>query len=123
MAPKRQNPPPGIGNHMTTDEPATFGYISVQHSDKVRIEQFHDQITAYAEGHDLTIVEIYVDRRVLPGSLLRPGFDTLVGDLKRCSQARVLVPTADHLSPAPSVRAAFLAVLTELGATVVVASS
>lgn len=108
---------------MTTDGPAAFGYIAVQHADEVRIEQFHDQLMAYAEGHGLTVVEIYVDRRVLPGSLLRPGFDTLVGDLKRYSQARVLVPTADHLSPAPSVRAAFLAVLTELGATVVVASS
>ncbi len=107
---------------MTTAGPAAFGYIAVQHADEAEIEQFHDRIMACAEEHGLTIVEIYVDRRIIPGSLLRPGFDTLVGDLKRYSQSRVLVPTADHLSPAPSVRAAFLAVLTELGAALVVAS-
>ncbi|MCM3920615.1 recombinase family protein [Frankia sp. AiPs1] len=107
---------------MTTARPAAFGYIAVQHADEAEIEQFHDQLMAYAESHELVVIEIYVDRRIIPGSLLRPGFDSLVGELKRHSQSRVLVPTADHLSPAPSVRAAFLAVLTELGAALVVAS-
>lgn len=65
---------------------------------------------------------VFGDRRVIPGSLLRPGFDTLVAAIKPHAAARVLVPAPEHLSPAPSVRAALLAVLTELGAAVLVAS-
>lgn len=110
----------GWGNQMTTARSAAFGYIAVQHADEAEIEQFHDELMAYAKDHTLAIVEIYVDRRIIPGSLLRPGLDILISSLKEYDSARVLVPTADHLSPADSVRTAILAHLTALRAVVVV---
>ncbi len=105
---------------MTPVRPSAFGYIAVQHADEAEIEQHHDQLTSYAQDQGFHLVEIYVDRRIIPGSLLRPGLDVLITRLKEYDSAHVLVPTADHLSPATSVRTAILAHLSALGAVVVV---
>ncbi|CAO5183443.1 Resolvase/invertase-type recombinase catalytic domain-containing protein [Frankia sp. AiPs1] len=105
---------------MTAARPSAFGYIAVQHADETEIDEHLDQLTAYAEAEGFHLVEVYVDRRIIPGSLLRPALEVLITQLKQHEGARVLVPTPDHLSPAASVRTAILSHLHALGAAVVV---
>ncbi|SNQ48967.1 conserved hypothetical protein [Frankia canadensis] len=105
---------------MTGARPSAFGYIATQDANETEIEEHLDHLTTYAQAHRLHLIEVYVDRRIIPGSLLRPGLEVLIRELKAYEGARVLVPTADHLSPAISVRTAIVAHLSALGAAVVV---
>jgi hypothetical protein len=97
-----------------------FGYIAVQHANEAEIEKHFGHLTAYAGDQGLHLIEVYVDRHVIPGNLLRPGLDVLMGELGEYKGARVLVPTAEHLSPAVGVRTAIVTHLSAPGADVVV---
>jgi len=56
-----------------TTRPTVYGYISLQHDDEDEVTALHDQLTAYAEAEGLALAEVYVDRNVMPGQIIRPG--------------------------------------------------
>ncbi|SBW20022.1 hypothetical protein FDG2_1569 [Candidatus Protofrankia californiensis] len=100
--------------------PAAFGYFSLAHDDETEVERLHNELAAYASMEGFGLVEIFVDHNMLPGNLLRPGFETLLAGLKDHDGAYVLVPTPNHLSPSEMVRSAIVATLSEFGRNVLV---
>ncbi len=83
-----------------------YGYISLQHDDEDETAALRDRLTVYAEAEGLALVEIYIDRNVRPGQIIRPGLTVLLDAVLRTEGCGVLVPTVNHLSPASAVRRA-----------------
>jgi hypothetical protein len=100
-------------------EPArVYGYISSEHADEAEIDRLHDQLTAHAQAEGLALAEIFVDRCMPPGRIVRPGLTVLLEAVMRAEAAGVLVISADHLSPLPAVRRAIEVEIEVLGARV-----
>ena len=95
-----------------------FGYVRVEDDDETAVDELCDLVEDSRAAEDYDLREVYVDRTP-PGSVVRPGFQALVGALEREEGAHVLVPDLDHLSPLPAVRTALEAKLGSLGSTVV----
>jgi hypothetical protein len=101
---------------------AAYGYISLDGDDDRTIEVLSGQLVAHAAAEGLDLVEIQVDRNVMPARLMRPGLAALLGRLRgRTGRAVVLIPSRDHLSPWRPVRRVIEAELTRLGVAVQVA--
>ena len=93
-----------------------YGYISTGHADEAEIERLHDQLTQHARAKGLTLAEIFVDRRMPPGRIIRPGLTVLLDAVIRSEAAGVLVADLDHLSSLPAVRRAIEVQIEILGA-------
>ncbi|ORT46781.1 hypothetical protein KBI5_23310 [Frankia sp. KB5] len=78
----------------------------MQHDDEAEISRLHDAITVRAEAEGLALAEIYVDRNMPPGRLIRPGLTVLLERLRQHEGSWLVVPTLDHLSSWPVVRRA-----------------
>jgi hypothetical protein len=103
---------------------AAYGYISLVDDDERIIEILSGQLVAHAAAEGLDLVDIQVDRNVLPARLMRPGLTTLFTRLRtRAGRAVVLIPSRDHLSPWRPVRRVIEAELTRLGVAVQVAEA
>ncbi|ABD12249.1 hypothetical protein CcI156_05800 [Frankia sp. CcI156] len=95
-----------------------YGYISSEHADEAEIDRLHDQLTAHAQAEGLALAEIFVDRSIPPGRIVRPGLTVLLEAVMRSEAAGVLVASLDHLSPLPAVRQAIEVEIEVLGARV-----
>lgn len=93
-----------------------YGYISSEHTDEAEIDRLHDQLTAHARAEGLALAEIFVDRCMPPGRIVRPGLTVLLEAVMRSEASGVLVVSADHLSPVPAVRRAIEVEIEVLGA-------
>ena len=97
-----------------------FGYVRVADPEDDALNTLHDLITQFADGEGYTVKGVYADYGTPLDSLVRPGFQALVGVLEeQADVAHVLVPDLDHLSPLPTIRTALRAKLESLGSTVV----
>jgi len=103
--------------------PTVYGYISLQHDDEDEITALHDQLTAYAKDEGLALAEIYVDRNVMPGQIIRPGLTVLLDAVVRTDGCGVLTPTANHLSSSQAVRRAIEMEIEILGGRLTVVES
>ncbi len=101
-----------------------YGYISSEHADEAEIDRLYDQLTAHAqaEGLALALAEIFVDRSIPPGRIVRPGLTVLLEAVMRSEACGVLVANLDHLSPLPAVRQAIEVEIEVLGARVLTVS-
>jgi hypothetical protein len=93
-----------------------YGYISSEHADEAEIDRLHDQLTQHASAEGLTLAEIFVDRSMPPGRIIRPGLTVLLDAVIRSEAAGVLVANLDHLSSLPAVRRAIEVQIEILGA-------
>lgn|GEM_PF-3952016 len=99
-----------------------YGYISVVDDDDQTIEALSGRLVAHAAAEGLDLVEIQVDRNVVPARLMRPGLSALLTRLRgRADRAVVLIPSRDHLSPWRPVRRVIEVELARLGVAIQVA--
>ncbi|WP_462186620.1 MULTISPECIES: recombinase family protein [unclassified Frankia] len=96
-----------------------YGYICIEHADEAEIDRLDDQLTAHARAEGLALAEIFVDRCMPPGRIVRPGLTVLLEAVKRSEVAGVLVVSLDHLSPLPAVRQAIEVEIEGLGGRVI----
>ncbi|MBL7499782.1 recombinase family protein [Frankia sp. CNm7] len=106
-------------------EPAkvVYGYISLEHADEAEIDRLHDQLARHARAEGLALAEVFVDRCVPPGRIVRPGLTVLLETVRRSEASGVLVMDVDHLSPLPAVRRAIEVEVETLGAQVFTATA
>jgi len=95
-----------------------YGYIRSEQGDESEIDRLHDQLTAHAQAEGLALAEIFVDRSIPPGRIVRPGLTVLLEAVMRSDASGVLVANLDHLSPLPAVRQAIEVEIEVLGARV-----
>ncbi|ADP78954.1 recombinase family protein [Pseudofrankia inefficax] len=105
-----------IPNHPTSEPVRTvYGYISVEHTDEAVIERLRTRLTEHARAVGMSLTEIFIDRCVPPGRVVRPGLNVLLDTILR-SGGDVLVIEVDHLSSLPAVRRAIEVEIEVLGA-------
>jgi len=109
--------PPALPAPATTI--SAFGYICVQHENEDEITALHDQVANYTSANHLNLVEVYVDRNVWPGQVIRPGLTVLLDAVVRSEGCVVVVPSAAHLSPEGAIRRAVEVEIQMLGARTV----
>ncbi|KJE21186.1 hypothetical protein FF36_04526 [Frankia torreyi] len=102
---------------LPTSKPAraVYGYIGVDHTDEAVIDRLHDQLADHAREEGMNLAEVFVDRCVPPGRLVRPGLSVLLDTVLR-ARGDVLVIDVDHLSSLPAVRRAIEVEIEVLGA-------
>lgn len=116
-----RNPTPGPLETRTRN--TVYGYISLEHADETQISRLHDQLTDHARAEGLALAEIFVDRCMPPGRIVRPGLTVLLDAIVRADGASVLVASLDHLSSLPAVRRAIEVQIEVLGAHVLTAAA
>ncbi|WP_322750891.1 MULTISPECIES: recombinase family protein [unclassified Frankia] len=79
------------------------------------LNRLHAQLTDHARTEGMSLAEVFVDRCVPPGRLVRPGLNVLLDTVLRTG-GDVLVLDADHLSSLPAVRRAIEVEIEVLGA-------
>ncbi len=107
---------------MRTQRPLAYGYISLANDDDDEILKLHRKITDYAEIESYVLTEIYIDRNMPPGRLIRPGLTVLLDCLRQYEGCSVVVPTVDALSTWVAIRKAIEMEIQLLGAKMVVAT-
>lgn len=100
-----------------------YGYLSLEDDDETEVERLHNLVTAFARAEGMAISEIYVDRNMPSGRIVRPALTVLLDAVLRVEHSLVLVPTPDHLSNLPPIRRAIEVEIEGLGARVVTITS
>ncbi|MCM3884301.1 recombinase family protein [Frankia sp. R82] len=99
-----------------------YGYLSLTGDDKQEISKLHRQVTVFADAESYTLAEVYVDRNMPPGRLIRPGLSVLLDCLRAREGCCVIVPTSDHLSTWAAIRKAIEMEIQLLGGTLLIAT-
>ncbi|ABD11747.1 hypothetical protein ThrDRAFT_01163 [Frankia casuarinae] len=105
------------------ERPLAYGYFSLTAEDDDEVSRLNRQVKDYADAESYVLAEIYVDRNMPPGRLIRPALTTLLDCLRHDDRCSVIVPSADHISPWPLIRKAIAMEIQLLGAKLVVASN
>ncbi|WP_322760946.1 recombinase family protein [Frankia sp. Cr2] len=96
-----------------------YGYISLEDDDETEVERLHDLITAFARAEGMAIGEIYVDRNMPSGRIVRSALTMLLDAVLRVEHSLIVVPTPEHLSNLQPIRRAIEVEIEGLGARVV----
>lgn len=100
-------------------QPTVYGYLSLDHDDEAEVTALHERLTAHARAEGLALAEVYVDRNIAPGRIVRPGLTVLLDAVMRTEGCAVLVVSPQHLSPMEPVRRAIEVEIQLLGASVI----
>lgn len=98
-----------------------YGYVRLSRTDGRRLERLRRQIAAYCEREGLTLELVFADAGVPDTDQVRPGWAALLDVLAPSrAEAVVVLPTLDHLSRDPVLRADMRTCITAAGARVAV---
>ena len=81
------------------------------------------QMDAYCAREGLALELVFADSGIGDTELVRPGWTALLDALRRTGGPLVVLPTMDHLSRDPVLRAELRTQLSEAGATVTMMSN
>lgn len=95
-----------------------YGYIRLEDDDRDDENRLHDQLTAHAAAEGLALADVFVDRHMPPGRIVRPGLTELLARLRRTEGPAVLVTDLDHLSPSAPIRQAIESEISNAGGRV-----
>jgi len=97
-----------------------FGYVRLSRADPPGVRR---QIGAYCAREGLALELVFADSGIGDAELVRPGWTALLDALRRTGGPVVVLPTLDHLSRDPVLRAELRTQLSAAGATVTVMSN
>ena len=100
--------------------PRVFGYLRVGSRHKARVERWRARIAEYCAQEGLALELVFADLAVRDTELLRPGWTALLDVLNLKDAQIVVVPTEDHLSRDPVLKADLRAQLAAAGAMALV---
>ena len=98
--------------------PVVFGYIRLSRPDNSRLELLRGDIREFCIREGLALDLVFADSGVNDIDLVRPGWTALIDALAQANAYAVVVPTLDHLSRDPVLRAELRAQITQTGATI-----
>jgi len=97
-----------------------FGYVRVSSRHKGRVKRWRARITDYCRQEGLALELVFADSAVSDTEVVRPGWTALLDVLNPRNAQLVVVPSDDHLSRDPVLRADLRAQLAAAGAMAVV---
>ncbi len=99
--------------------PLAFGYVRLGRPDKTRLEALRRSIRAFCgrEG-GLALDLVFADSGVPSTEPVRPGWTALIDVLSQAKAHAVVLPTLNHLSRDPVLRAELRAQITQTGALI-----
>ncbi len=100
--------------------PRVFGYVRVGSRHKARVERWRARIAEYCAQEGLALELVFADLAVRDTELLRAGWTALLDVLNLKDAQIVVVPTEDHLSRDPVLKADLRAQLAAAGAMALV---
>ncbi len=100
--------------------PRVFGYVRVGSRHKARVERWRARIAEYCAQEGLALELVFADLAVSDTELVRAGWTALLDVLNLKDAQIVVVPTEDHLSRDPVLRADLRAQLAAAGARALV---
>jgi len=100
-----------------------FGYVRLSRADSGGVRRLRRRIDAYCAREGLALELVFADSGIGDAELVRPGWTALLDALRRTGGPVVVLPTLDHLSRDPLLRAELRTQLSEAGATVAVVSN
>ncbi len=98
--------------------PLAFGYIRLGRPDRTRLEALRRGIRAFCGREGLALDLVFADSGVQGTELVRPGWTALIDVLGQAKAHAVVLPTLDHLSRDPVLRAELRAQITQTGAAI-----
>jgi len=96
-----------------------YGYIRLEDEDEAEVDRLHDLLSAHAAAGGQALADVFVDRSMPPGQLIRPGLTLLLDAVRGADAATVIVPDLDHLSSLLAARRAIEAEISEAGARLI----
>ena len=100
--------------------PRVFGYVRVASRHKTRVERWRARIADYCRQEGLALELVFADLAVSDTELVRAGWTALLDVLNPGDAQMVVVPTEEHLSRDPVLRADMRAQLAAAGAMALV---
>ena len=100
--------------------PRVFGYVRIGSRHKARVERWRVRIAEYCRQEGLALELVFADLAVSDAESVRPGWTALLDVLNPKDAQMVVVPTEDHLSRDPVLRADMRAQLAAAGAMALV---
>ncbi len=100
----------------TAGESLTFGYVRLTRPNPVRLERLRARIATYCAREGLMLELVFADSGLSDTELRRPGWTALLDVLDQSGFHTVVLPSLDHLSRDPVLRAKLRAQLTTSGA-------
>ena len=100
--------------------PRVFGYVRVGSRHKARVERWRARIAEYCAQEGLALELVFADLAVRDTELVRAGWTALLDVLNLKDAQIVVVPTEDHLSRDPVLKADLRAQLAAAGAMALV---
>ena len=94
-----------------------YGYVRLSRADSRRLEQLRRQIAAYCDREGLALELVFADAGAPDTEPVRPGWIALLDVLALSrAEAVVVLPTLEHLSRDPVLRAEMRTCITASGA-------
>lgn len=100
-----------------------YGYICLEDDDEPRVDRLHDHLTAHAAAEGWALAEVFVDRNMPPGRIVRPGLTVLLEVVGRTDGCAVLVASLEHLSSSTPIRQAIEVEITSAGGRILAMDS